>query len=133
MIYYMDLNEDKVGQGFYTEDIHGAEQCKDIIDNGGIKINEELWQYLLSLGVVEFTGTVEQREYTILDKDLFKGVVQPVDATPQPPTFSEQLTVLGEELTQEKLKAIQKDSTISQLGQELANVKLEVIKMKGGN
>lgn len=52
---------------------------------------------------------------------------------PRPLNLEEQINSLGEQLTQEKLKNIQKDSAISQLGQELAKVKLEVINMKGGN
>ena len=118
--------KDKVIIGFYTEDIHGIEKCASIIGNGGLKVDEELWQYILTLGECKFVGTVEQREYTILDKNLFERVIRPIDTTPQPLTFSEQLT-------QEKLKNIQKDSTIAQLGRELANVKLEAINMKGGN
>ncbi|WP_346930294.1 XkdW family protein [Clostridium sp.] len=130
---YINLGEDKKINGFYVEDVHGLEKCETIIANGGLKIDEELWQYILTLGECKFTGTVEAREYTIVDKDLFEIVVQPVDTTPQPPTFNEQLAALGEELTQEKLRNIQKDATISQLGEELASVKLEVINMKGGN
>jgi hypothetical protein len=47
--------------------------------------------------------------------------------------IQENLNSLGEQLAQEKLKNIQKDTTISQLGQEIAKLKLEVINMKGGN
>lgn len=154
MNYYVALKDYKMN-GFYCEDIHGEERCNEILGNGGLKLSEDLWQYLSMLGCeIEFIGEIEEREYTILDKDLFKEVVQPVDTTPQPPTFNEQLAALGEQLTQEKLKGIQKDNTISQLGEELtqeklkniqkdstisqlgeglASVKLEVINMKGGN
>lgn len=131
-MYYVDLNNKKI-IGFYIEELHGKEKCEEIISSDGLKIDEELWQYILTLGECKFTGTVEEREYTILDKDLFERVIQPVDTTPQPPTLEERVTTLGEELTLEKLKNIQKDNTISQLGQELAKVKLEVIDMKGGN
>ncbi|GEM_PF-1588189 len=48
------------------------------------------------------------------------------------PSLEERVLSLGEELAQEKLKNIQKDVAISQLGQELASLKLEVINMKGG-
>lgn len=47
------------------------ELCNSIVMNKGIKIDEELWQYLLSLGQVKFIGNIENRQYTILDKDLF--------------------------------------------------------------
>lgn len=133
MNYYVALKDYKMN-GFYCEDIHGEERCNEILGNGGLKLSEDLWQYLSMLGCeIEFVGDIEEREYNISDKDLFKEVIQPVDTTPQPPTLEERVTTLGEELTQEKLKNIQKDSTISQLGEELANIKLEVINMKGGN
>lgn len=132
-MYYVEIKSDKENCRFYTEDMHGFEKCETIIANGGIKINEELWRYLLTLGSCRFIGKVEDREYTILDNELFEEVVQPIDTTPQPPTFNEQLAALGEQLTQEKLKNIQKDSTIAQLGEELASVKLEFINLKGGN
>lgn len=46
--------------------------------------------------------------------------------------LQENVNSLGEQLAQEKLKNIQKDATISQLGQEIAKLKLEVINIKGG-
>lgn len=70
-MYYMNLDENKKNNGFYTEEIHGIELCNSILMNKGIKIDEELWQYLLSLGQVKFIGNIENRQYTILDKDLF--------------------------------------------------------------
>lgn len=39
---------------------------------------------------------------------------------------------LGQQLAMEKLKNIQKDSTINSLGFEVAKLKLEVIQLKGG-
>lgn len=39
---------------------------------------------------------------------------------------------LGQQLAQEKLKGMQKDAVISQLGQELSKVKLEIIQLQGG-
>ncbi len=132
MNYYTILKDEKI-KGFYCKDIHGEDYCKTIINSGGLEISEELWSHLLSLGESKFIGEVEKRLYTIEDKELFEEVIQPIDTTPQPPSFNEQLVALGEELTQEKLKNIQKDSTISQLGEELANLKLEFINLKGGN
>ncbi|GEM_PF-713632 len=134
MYYFAVLEEDNKIKGFYCEAIHGIDYCKSIIDNGGLKLSEELWSYIINLNVsIEFIGKVEDREYTILDNELFEEVVQPIDTTPQPPTFNEQLAALGEQLTQEKLRNIQKDSTISQLGEEVASLKLDLINMKGGN
>lgn len=130
--YYAVLKESEI-KGFYCEDIHGVDYCETIVNSGGLEISQELWGHLLTLGESKFMGEVEKRLYTIEDKELFEKVVQPIDTTPQPPTFSEQLVALGEELTLEKLKNIQKDAAISQLGQELASVKLDLINMKGGN
>jgi len=131
-MYYVEIKSSKENCKFYTEDIHGIEKCNMVISEGGIIIDEELWRYLLTLGSSKFIGIAEEREYTILDKELFEEVVQPIDTTLQPPTFNEQLVALGEQLTQEKLKNIQKDSTISQLGEELASVKLQLIQIQGG-
>lgn len=92
-MFYVDLDNKKV-IGFYIEDIHGVETCNSILKNGGFRIDEELWQHLLTLGECKFLGTVEQREYTILDKDLFERVVQPVDTTPQQPSMEERIAAL---------------------------------------
>lgn len=43
-----------------------------------------------------------------------------------------QLQSLGFLLTQEKIKNIEKDSKLEQLGQELAELKIEVMALKGG-
>lgn len=129
---FTNIQNNKI-KGFYTVDIHGEQVCNSVYAMGGLKIDEELHQYLLTLGECKFIGTVEEREYTIQDKELFEEVVQPIDTTPQPPSFNEQLAALGEQLTQEKLKNIQKDSTIAQLGEEVASLKLDLINMKGGN
>lgn len=48
------------------------------------------------------------------------------------PTTEEQVMSLGEQLAQEKMKNIQKDLLINNLGSQLTQVKLDVISMKGG-
>ncbi|MEY9979675.1 hypothetical protein [Lysinibacillus sp. RC79] len=48
------------------------------------------------------------------------------------PTTDEQVLSLGEELTQEKVKNIQKDLLINSLGSQLTQLKLDFISMKGG-
>ncbi|GIO05376.1 hypothetical protein J31TS6_14040 [Brevibacillus reuszeri] len=45
---------------------------------------------------------------------------------------AETLSAVGQELAQEKIKNMQKDGVISTLGQELAAVKLELMKLKRG-
>ncbi|GAA0774626.1 hypothetical protein GCM10008908_24790 [Clostridium subterminale] len=132
IIYYVALNENMEWDGYFLEDINGYEKCQKVLFKGGIKIDEELHSKLLETGLWKYIGETNRFMHTIDDIDLFKEVVQPVDTTPQPPTIPDTIKSLGEELTQEKLKNIQKDNTISQLGQELANVKLEVIQIKGG-
>lgn len=47
--YYAKLNEQKTEiEGFYVESIHGKELCENILVNGGIRIDVELWQELLA-------------------------------------------------------------------------------------
>lgn len=43
-----------------------------------------------------------------------------------------QIGSIGQSLSQEKIKNMQKDSTISNLGQELSKAKLDIIKLQGG-
>ena len=133
MIYFVAINKNMEWEGYFLEDIHGEEKCHDVLVNGGIKIDGELHSKLLEMGKWKYIGKTNKIMHTVEDIGLFEVVVQPVDTTPPPPDFKEQLTALGEELTQEKLKNMQKDSTIAQLGQELAGVKLDLINMKGGN
>ncbi|MCR1974970.1 XkdW family protein [Clostridium sporogenes] len=40
---------------------------------------------------------------------------------------------LGQQLTQEKIKNMQKDAIINNLGKELSKLKLEMLQNKGGN
>ncbi|MDG0874410.1 XkdW family protein [Paenibacillus thiaminolyticus] len=49
-----------------------------------------------------------------------------------PPPEPSQTDVLGQELTQMKIKNIRQQSVIDSLGAELAKAKLELIKLKGG-
>lgn len=45
---------------------------------------------------------------------------------------SDQTQNLGQQLAQEKLLNIQKDSVINELGQQITDLKLQVIKLQGG-
>lgn len=94
-IFYTKINSSMI-DGFYVVDIHGKEKCQSILDNGGILIDEELHQHLLTLGQVEITATKEDRVYTINDKDLFREIPLVVDTVPQPPTLEERMAVLEE-------------------------------------
>ncbi|MED3876224.1 hypothetical protein [Lysinibacillus capsici] len=48
-------------------------------------------------------------------------------------SIDEQVLSLGEQLAQEKIKGIQKDLLINNLGQTVTQVKLEMLAMKGGD
>lgn len=82
-MYYADV-KGKERVVYYIVEINGEEKCNLILENGGIKINEELHQYLLSLGQCKFIGVKEDKIYTILDKNLFEKVILPIDPSPQP-------------------------------------------------
>lgn len=47
--------------------------------------------------------------------------------------LDEQVSSLGEQLAQEKIKGIQKDFLINSLGQSVTQLKLEMLAMKGGD
>lgn len=47
------------------------EYPKNKDDENCILLDNELYQYCLSLGQVEFNGAIDDRIYTINDKDLF--------------------------------------------------------------
>ncbi|WNN77598.1 hypothetical protein RKS58_07070 [Lysinibacillus capsici] len=47
-------------------------------------------------------------------------------------SIDEQVSSLGEQLAQEKIKGIQKDLLINSLGQTVTQLKLEVMTLKGG-
>lgn len=131
MIYCI-LNSDKKTMTYLAEDM--LDRLDELYPGGyiKIKISDELHNYLVGLGQCKLIVDVEDREYTIKDKNLFEEAqIKSVDDGL--PTMYDTIKSLGEQLTQEKLKNIQKDSTIAQLGQELAKVKLEVISMRGGN
>lgn len=92
-MFYVKIDNKKV-LGFYITGLHGLELCNQIYADGGIKIDDELHRYIISVGEVEFNGVKEDRIYSIEDKALFEQVVQPVDTTPQPPTLEERLMAL---------------------------------------
>lgn len=95
-----------------------------------IEINEEI-----TTKYFEYTKIGKAFSIKDIDGETFEDIFEEIVPLPsvEIPSLEERVLALGEELTQEKLKNIQKDSTISQLGEELASLKLEVINMKGGN
>lgn len=92
-MYFTELKNKEV-VGFYNTEIHGEEKCNLVLENGGIKIDEELHQHLLSLGQSKFIGVKEDKVYTLSDKDLFEKIIATVDDTPQAPTTEERLGAL---------------------------------------
>lgn len=50
-IYIGAVNKETgIVEGFYVEGIHGKEKIEEILNNGGVPLNVELWQELLSYG-----------------------------------------------------------------------------------
>ncbi|MDD1504237.1 XkdW family protein [Lysinibacillus sp. CNPSo 3705] len=47
-------------------------------------------------------------------------------------SIDEQVSSLGEQLAQEKIKGVQKDLLINSLGQTVSQLKLKVMTLKGG-
>ncbi|MFL1997336.1 hypothetical protein VYF65_003100 [Lysinibacillus irui] len=65
-------------------------------------------------------------------KRLPDGTLGELEKIGSIPTTEEQVMSLGEQLAQEKMKNIQKDLLINNMGAQLAQLKLDVISMKGG-
>lgn len=72
---------------------------------------------------------MEEREgyYKVLNESLDGVEFVPIPA-PQP----SQVDVLGQELTQMKIKDMQQQTIIDGLGKELTNAKIEIMQLKGG-
>lgn len=88
-LYYSPVARDGELKGFYVEDVHGEKACNDIIIKGGIKVTEELHEYLLTLGIPKIVGVPQPNiEYGILDKDSFTSM--PFTPTPPPIEPSDQ-------------------------------------------
>lgn len=103
--------------------------------------SDNVYKNSIELGEGIFLKYIESvnqgKSYKLVDingetfEEIFEEII-PISIV-EIPSLENRVLSLGEELAQEKLKNIQKDSTISQLGQELASLKLEVINLKGGN
>lgn len=95
MIYCILDSEDKKTMTYLTEDM--LSMLEELYPLGGYKVIEistGLHNYLVGLGQCKLIADVEDREYTILDKDLFERAEQPVDTTPQQPSMEERLAAL---------------------------------------
>lgn len=110
-MYYAKII-DRIIEGFYIEEFHGEELCQSIVESGGIEVDEELHQYIISLGKAEFLGIKEEKIYTIIDKDLFKEVIQPEDTTPHPPS---DVDLLKEEVLQQAESMVDMDFRLTSL------------------
>lgn len=104
--------------------------------NGLSKTEEQLLQEgkLVDLPVklVDVTGKDQVLYYNPADNICFWEYIDIATQPTQEQSLQEQISSLGQTVAQEKLKNMQKDSTIEQLGQELAKVKLDLIKLQGG-
>lgn len=76
---------------------------------------------------------LDPREYTNWKLPIFLPEERLSHLEQETKTSLLTLSAVGQEVTQEKIKSIQKDSIIQTLGQELALVKLELIQIKGGS
>ncbi len=116
----------------------GLTHLKPFDEKDGLgKTREELEKTGLVLEAEPVAEKIEGKDavlkYNAETKSLY---FEYVDKVPIPKTEMEILqgnvNSLGAQLAQEKLKNMQKDTTIAQLGQEIAKLKLEVISIKGG-
>lgn len=65
---------------------------------------------------------VDGVSYELIDGIATVPKIEPIDP----------VTLLGQQLAEEKIKNIQNTAIINQLGQELTNIKLQLLLMKGG-
>ena len=65
-------------------------------------------------------------------KRLPDGTFGPPETLGSTVTLKEQVASLGLQLTQEKFASMQKDALINSLGAQLAQMKLEIMVLKGG-
>lgn len=75
-------------------------------------------------------GKTQVLHYNQSDNTCFweyEDIVVPKDSV------QEQINSLGQTVAQEKIKNMQKDAVISNLGQELSKAKLDIMKLQGGN
>ena len=66
-------------------------------------------------------------------KRLSDGTLGNFEKIGSAPTTKEQVAALGMQLIQEKLANMQKDSVINGLGAHVAQMKLEIMQLKGGD
>lgn len=66
-------------------------------------------------------------------KRLPDGTLGDLEKVGSIPTTEEKVAELGMQLTREKLSNIQKDAIINGLGAQVAQMKLEIMAMKGGS
>lgn len=90
---------------------------------------EEIGEYLTDHVVIDRRPDefyMDGHEAHYIDGEL---VAKPI--TPPEPEPSSQVDVLGQELTQMKIKDMQQQAIMDGLGRELTNAKLEIMQLKG--
>ncbi len=75
-IFYSKM-EDKIIIEYYPREAY-SEKENESVDNIGVYLDFQLYQYCLSLGQVEFNGAIDDRIYTISDKNLFTQCQPPI-------------------------------------------------------
>lgn len=92
-IFIAKIDEKKEVVGFYKRGIHSDELCDNILENGGVLINEDLWQSLLNWTQTRVRDgikpLIEKEVLTLEDLDRFEKI-EPV--IPQQ-LFSEKVDV----------------------------------------
>jgi hypothetical protein len=94
VIYYVYINKETgVCQAYFNVEMHGEKTCQEVLDNGGARIDKELWIYLTSLDRVRFKGKANPKKlYMPEDKGLFEVVVE--EAERGSTTLEERIAVL---------------------------------------
>lgn len=90
MHYHAELNSQNQILGYYMEEIHGTERCQSLPNS--IMIDEDLHEYLLSLGFAELIAPPEGGMYTMENKNVFQKVV-PKEIL-MPPSVDERVAAL---------------------------------------
>lgn len=66
-------------------------------------------------------------------KRLPDGTLGGLEKLGSAPTTDEQVAALGMQLTQEKIASMQKDNMMKGLGAQVAQMRLEIMQLKGGD
>lgn len=113
-MYVLQL-EDNFIINIYTKELNGEKECLDILNNGGIQIDEEMAQNLSSVFYGKFNGTVDKEKiFTMKDKNLFSSLL-----VEQPKS---ELELLKEKVEKQDKKLAIQEQTILELSAMLGGM-----------